>query len=137
MSDVPRTSVVVDTNIVSYMFKQDTRGELYRAHIEGHVAIIAAQTRAELERWMLQHNWGARRRDEMREYLRGFILAPVDASTCEAWAEAVDSARRNGKPILTADAWVAATSLTYDVPLVTHNPDDFAGVAGLNIITEA
>lgn len=136
MSQTFAAPVIIDTNIISYLFKQDTRGELYRPHIEGRVGIIAAQTRAELELWMLHHNWGARRQDELRLYLQGFFLATVDEATCEAWADAVDSARRAGLPISTADAWVAATALAYDVPLVTHNPNDFAGVSGLKIITE-
>ena len=47
------------------------------------------------------------------------------------------SAKAKGKPILSADAWVAAVALELDIPLVTHNPRDFAGVEGLDIITEA
>lgn len=48
----------------------------------------------------------------------------------------MDGARRRGRAIEVADARVAATALLYDVPLVTHDPDDFAGVDGLQIITE-
>jgi len=129
-------TVVVDTDVVSYLFKRDTRAEAYRPHIEGRVAVIAAQTQAELELWMREHNWGARRRSELRTHLHDFVLAPFDTVVCEAWAEAVDGARRKGRPISTADAWVAATALAYSVPLVTNNADDFIGVAGLSVITE-
>jgi len=38
---------------------------------------------------------------------------------------------------LTGDAWVAATALSYDVPLVTNNAADFAGVSGLTVISES
>lgn len=41
--------VVVDTDVVSFLFKGDSRGDLYRPHLNGRLAIIAAQTRAELE----------------------------------------------------------------------------------------
>lgn len=136
MNASPPVVVVVDTDVVSYSIKRDTRADLYRPHIEGRVAVIAAQTRAELELWARKHNWGARRTAEMREYLRRFALAPFDEDLCEAWAEATDGARRVGRPIQTADAWVAATALRYGVPLVTNNPSDFAGVAGLTVISE-
>ncbi len=129
-------AVVVDTNVVSYLFKKDTRGDLYRPHVEGRIGIIAAQTRAELELWMRERDWGERRRTELREDLQRYVFAPFDEAMCEGWARAVDSARRVGRPILVADAWVAATALAYSVPLVTHNPDDFAGVAGLSVISE-
>jgi predicted nucleic acid-binding protein len=36
-----------------------------------------------------------------------------------------------------ADAWIAAVALQYGYDLVTHNPRDFQGIAGLTIITEA
>jgi len=44
-------------------------------------------------------------------------------------------ARRQGRRIEVADAWIAATALLFDLPLVTHNPIDFTGVAGLQTIT--
>jgi predicted nucleic acid-binding protein len=45
--------------------------------------------------------------------------------------------QRKAQPISTADAWVAAAALLHGCDLVTHNPTDFAGLAGLNVITEA
>lgn len=56
--------LIADTNIVSYIFKKDTRGDLYKAHLENKVAIIAAQTLAELELLPLQNNWSEARHDQ-------------------------------------------------------------------------
>lgn len=94
-------------------------------------------TLAELERWTLARKWGASRRQNLFEYLRRYLVEPSSPELCRQWAEATDSAQRAGRPILTADAWVAATALAYDVPLVTNNPGDFAGVQGLTIISES
>ena len=35
-----------------------------------------------------------------------------------------------------AAAWVAATAIYLDLPLVTHNARHYAGVPGLEVITE-
>jgi len=129
-------AVVVDTDVVSYLFKRDTRAQHYRPHLDGQLPIISFMTLAELERWTLARDWGARRRQDLLNYLRRYLIEPSSPALCRRWAEATDSARRAGKPILTGDAWVAATALEYDVPLVTHNPSDFAGVVGLTIISE-
>ncbi len=43
--------------------------------------------------------------------------------------------QRLGKPILAPDAWIAATAVRHACPLVTHNQDDYADVAGLIVIT--
>lgn len=128
--------VVVDTNVISFIFKGDTRAALYESHLDGRLQVIAAQTRAELERWALSHNWGWRRRTALHVYLKPFLFAGTNEAICLRWAEVKDNAQRKGRPISGADAWIAATALSYNVPLVTHNPADFKNVPGLSIITE-
>ncbi len=128
--------LVVDTDVVSYLFKQDTRGDLYKPHLSGHLLLISPMTRAELEAWALEHNWGRRRREAMRVHLKQFMLVPFDEELCVKWAEATDSARRRGRSINSSDAWVAAVALHYDVTLVTHNRSDYVGVAKLKLISE-
>ena len=126
--------LVVDTDVVSYLFKQDTRGDLYKPHMQGHLLLISPMTRAELEAWALEHNWGQPRREAMRVHLKQFMLVPFHEELCVKWAEATDSARRRGRSIGSSDAWVAAAALHYDVPLVTHNRSDYLGVANLKLV---
>jgi predicted nucleic acid-binding protein len=45
-------------------------------------------------------------------------------------------ARRAGRRLETADAWIAATAALYAAPLITHNVGDYLGVPGLKLITE-
>jgi len=129
--------VVVDTNIVSFFFKGDTRAAFYKPHLDGRLQVIAAQTRAELELWALTNNWGQHRRAALHAYLKNFVLAESDEPVCLRWAEVQDEARRRGRPISVSDAWIAATALVHALPLVTHNPRDFRNVPGLTVITEA
>jgi predicted nucleic acid-binding protein len=128
--------VVVDTNVVSYIWKRDTRGTLYIPHLKGRQWIIAAQTFAELEVWPLKNAWGARRHETLRSYLNNYTFAEVDKAICLQWAKVQVNAKRIGRPITEADAWIAATALAFAVPLVTHNADDFKNVPGLIVITE-
>ena len=44
------------------------------------------------------------------------------------------AARRAGRRLETADAWIAATAMLYDAPLATHNASDYLGVPGLKIL---
>jgi len=128
--------VVVDTNVVSFFFKGDTRAALYQPHLDGRLQIIAAQTRAELELWTLINNWGRGRRAALHAYLKNFVLAEADEPVCLRWAGVQDEARKRGRPISVSDAWIAATALVHVVPLITHNPNDFKNVAGLTVVTE-
>ena len=52
---------------------------------------------------------------------------------CDRFAQ-IRFQRRN-RPISVPDALIAATALAYELPLVTHNARDFAGIDGLQLIT--
>jgi tRNA(fMet)-specific endonuclease VapC len=126
--------LVVDTDVISYLFRGDTRAEPFRLMLSGRVLVISFMTVAELERWALGRNWGPGRVASLERFLERFALVPFDRPLCRRWAEAMDGARRQGRPIQTADAWIAATALHLGLPLVTHNPSDYAGVPGLNVL---
>jgi predicted nucleic acid-binding protein len=69
--------------------------------------------------------------------LKRYLIQPYTRGLGQQWAEVMVNAQRMGRPIGVADAWIAATALHFNVPLVTHNAADFAGVNGLIVITEA
>jgi predicted nucleic acid-binding protein len=50
--------------------------------------------------------------------------------------EVMVTARRTGRRLETADAWIAATAALYDAALISHNGNDYLGVPGLKLITE-
>lgn len=129
-------SLVVDTDVVSFLFKQDTRADLYRPHLNSEMLVISFMTLAELEQWTIMARWGTKRRNDLLNYLRRYLVEPSSPQLCRLWAEVMDSGRRKGRPISVADAWIAATALHYNVPLVTNNRDDYAGVDGLKVISE-
>lgn len=93
---------------------------------------ISFQTLAELELWALVGHWGTQRKAKLAQFIDPF---GVSQRLGQRWAEATFSARRQGKPIGSADAWIAAAALELQAPLFTHNPADFAGVEGLQIIS--
>lgn len=129
-------AVVLDTDIVSYLYKRDTRAELYRQHLNDPPFIISFMSLAELRRWTLERNWGERRRQELEEYLTRYFVIHSEDQMCTRWAEATNTARSSGRPIAASDAWIAATALFLDVPLVTHNGRHYSGVSGLRVISE-
>jgi tRNA(fMet)-specific endonuclease VapC len=73
----------------------------------------------------------------MREQLRKFVTYPFERSLCLKWAEITASAEANGHRISCADAWIAATAMLHDIPLITHNRRDFADVTGLTVVSSA
>ncbi len=129
--------LVVDTDVISFIFKRDSRAAQYEKHLRGKQAIVSFVTVAELFRWSVEKNWGAARRQGLNESLRNFIVYPSDLKLCETWAQVLADATREGNPIAYHDAWIASTAICNNVPLVTNNAKDFTHVKNLTVISES
>ena len=96
-------AVVVDTDVVSFLYKQDDRGAFYLPYLSNQLPIISFMTLAELERWTLAADWGERKRQHLMKYLRRYTVYPVSALLCRKWAEALmgrdDAAVRSRLPM--------------------------------------
>ena len=128
-------AAIVDTDVVSMLFKGDTKAAGYQSHITGRLLGISLMTLAELERWALERGWGLSRRLQLAQHLTNYTVLPVSRELCRTWAEVSFAARRKGRPIQTADAWIAASALYYQAPLITNNLSDYSIVEGLVLLT--
>ena len=131
------TPAVVDTDVVSFLFKNHSLAPAYQAILAGRPLAVSLITLAEIEYGMEAKNWGAARRDLMRRFLTRFTLLLPDAETARAWARIKSGCERKGRPITFADAWITAAALRLNVPLVTHNAGDYRAVEKLTILTAA
>jgi tRNA(fMet)-specific endonuclease VapC len=127
---------VVDTDVLSFIYKKDSRGDLYSKHVRGRIIAISFATLAELEHWTIIRNWGERRQSDLQRYLKRFPVQHSTPKLCRLWAEVCEMARNKGRIIQPHDAWIAATALFFDVPLITHNSKDYIGIDSLTVITE-
>lgn len=130
------TAVVVDTDVVSMVFKGDTRAAKYLDAMASHDLLVSFMTEAELERWILQAKWGSDRINHFRTYMNRFVSVPSSRDLIVKWAEVMVGTRWLGRRIEVADAWIAATALLYDAPLVTNNPSDYIAVAGIKLLVK-
>jgi len=126
--------VVVDTDVVSFLFKNHTIASRYFPELAGRVPLISFMTIAELERWAIQHRWNTQRLRWLQTYLRRFTVVPSSPDLCRRWAEVTVAAQAAGRRIECADAWIATTAMLYAAPLVTHNRAHYLGVPGLMLI---
>jgi tRNA(fMet)-specific endonuclease VapC len=128
-------AAVVDTDVVSILFKGDSRAAAYGMLLAGRLLGISFMTLAELERWPLERAWGSARKADLTQHLTRYTVLPPTWELCRIWAEVVYAASRKGRPISTADAWIAASALYYKAPLISHNAADYSTVEGLTLLT--
>jgi predicted nucleic acid-binding protein len=131
------TPVVVDTDVVSFLFKNDNRAQLYLPLMRNRDLLVSFMTEAELEQWILLARWGADRVRRFRVFMTGFASVPSSRDLILRWAEVMVAARVNGRRIEAADAWIAATTLLYGATLITHNPKDYLGVPNLPVLSRS
>lgn len=81
------TPVVVDTDVASFLFKNDTRASSYLHHLRDHQWLISFMTEAELEQWALLSNWHANRKEWLRVFLGRFVIVPSSRDLVLKWAE--------------------------------------------------
>jgi tRNA(fMet)-specific endonuclease VapC len=129
--------ILLDTDVVSFLFKGDSRARQYAPHLEGHVPAISFMTVAELFQWAAVRDWGPRRMAGLEMAFQNYTVLPFDIALCRMWGEVRAQRWAIGRPISPQDAWIAATALRHQIPLITHNSSDFEAVEGLVIITEA
>lgn len=129
------THVVCDTDVWSFLFKKDTRAELYRPHLEGHVLCVSFQTVAELYQWAEKADWGTKRRLRLDNWLKRFLVLGYDGETARVWGQIRAERERLGRPLAAQDAWVAACALRHGYPLATHNAADYIHIPVLTLIS--
>jgi predicted nucleic acid-binding protein len=129
------TPVVVDTDVVSFLFKNDSRAQLYLPLMRNRDLLVSFMTEAELEQWILLANWGVDRVRRVRIFMTGFASVPSSRDLILQWAGVMVAARANGRRIEAADAWIAATALLYGAALLTHNPKDYLGLPNLSVLS--
>lgn len=137
MDDANLGKLMLDTNIVSYLWKNDPISKVYTPHLIGKSHYISFITVGELYFWAEDAGWGATKREKLEDYLQNFIIVPSDLEIARSYALIAKQRKQNGRPISLNDAWIAACAVRHHVQLVTHNAKDFEGISNLKVISES
>lgn len=130
-------TLLLDTNVVSEATRRHPDPEVLRQVSEKESeAAISAVTWHELHYGVRRLPPG-RRRDGLTEFvdrLAGrFLVLAYDASAADWHATERVRLERDGFPVPSADAQIAATAVTHDLTLVTRNLVDFQRFRDLRV----
>jgi predicted nucleic acid-binding protein len=92
------TVMVVDTDVVSFLFKNHSLAPAYQAIVVGRCLAVSLITVAEIEYGMEAKNWGVPRRDLMRRFLARFTLLLPDRVPLFCGHRLRVAVRGRGKP---------------------------------------
>ena len=124
---------LLDTNVVSYLFRGHSLGSTYQSMIQGVRPAISFMTIAELHEGALRAGWGSTKLQRLDTEIAKYVVVHSSDDQCRIWGE-IRAARRQ-QPISVDDAWIAAAAVELSLPLVTHNRADFDGIPNLTVIS--
>ena len=129
--------IVVDTDVVSYIFKRHPSAQAFVELLEGHPLYISFMTVAEIEHGMATARWGERLRYRMRRYLSGYEVCESSPMLCRIWAAVMEESASKGRRMSHEDAWIAATAVSLNLPLATNNWKDFLHLEQIRLLAPA
>lgn len=128
-----RSPVVVDTSVVSILFRRDSQAPFYEAQLASKRLSISFQTLEEVWHGAAYAGWGDQQKRELQRHLERYEVAWPDEKTVHICAELRAKRKKKGRELDTADAWIAATAISLGCPLVADDRD-FVGIENLALI---
>ncbi len=127
----PSEQVVVDTNVVVYLFNGHEHAGFYGRELAEKRLVISFQTLEEILAWPLAENWDDRRRNTLAQHIDRYEVFWPNRQLAEISAQL---RIRVGRALKQPDAWIAATAVFLGCPLATSDTD-FPRVPGIDLIT--
>lgn len=135
------SGILLDTNIVSELIRPrpDQAIADWIDRQEEDLTFLSVATLAELRDGIERLPAGARRQALDRWLTEDLLprferrILGVDAPIADAWGRMLARGRRQGRPLGSMDALLAATAHAHDLTLATRNTSDFASL-GLNLV---
>jgi tRNA(fMet)-specific endonuclease VapC len=131
---IQESRVLVDTNVVSYIFKNDPRAAFFQPFLVNRTLAISFMTVAELFYGAYKAKWQASALGNLETHLKNYVILPYDSELAREWAKVRVGHQSRGHDISPADAWIAATALRHQCALATNNGRHFDGTRGLTVI---
>lgn len=126
-------TIVLDTNIVSFIFRNDAKAQYYEERIADDIAVISFQTLEEIWFGAFKGQWGEDRMHSLDEHLQRYEVIWPNREVAEICARVRAEREREGRALRLSDCWIAATALMLGCRLATHDAD-FQGITGLMLL---
>lgn len=126
-------TIVLDTNIVSFIFRRDAKASYYLERIADDIAVISFQTLEEAWFGAVKNQWGETRMHSLDEHLQRYPVIWPNREVAEICAGLRAERERVGRALRLSDCWIAATALWLGCRLATHDAD-FQDIPGLPLL---
>lgn len=124
--------LLLDTNIVIYLLKRNPHVAVWLEKFRDYTFVISIISWIEALAGSFHHGTDI---NTLENELSNFICLPLHATAAKKTAGLLQENIKKGKKKTFQDCVIAATAMTYDIPLFTNNPNDFRNFKGLKVIS--
>jgi len=132
--NLPKSRIVVDTDVFSYIFRDDPRAGYYKPHFLHRTLALSFMTVGQLYYGAYKDRWGESKIARLENEMRNYVVLPYDHLLCREWAQIRAECSFKGLSIEQSDAWIAACARYYGCAIATNNGRHFRRVEGLTVI---
>ena len=118
-------TLLVDTDVASDLFKRRARADQYKRIIHGKRLALSFMSVAELYKWSVKRKWSQDKMRVLEDAIKLYLVIPYDHELARMWGRITAECEAFGRTIPPSDAWVAATAIRHDLPLLTNNARHF------------
>ena len=132
-------AVLLDTDVFSYLLKDDARADPYRQHVRNRTVAVSFVTVGELLAGAEKKGWGPVKRQQLEMKLRAVVIVPFDLEICRVYGRLSCMKTETGgdRTIAVNDRWIAACAIRHNLRLISNNRRHFEGIPDLTLISEA
>jgi tRNA(fMet)-specific endonuclease VapC len=87
-TELDKLDLIVDTDIFSFWFRGDDRGNAYQPYSFGKQLGLSFVTVGELYYWSLYHSWSQTRVNRLKQEISNYVILPSSDMVCRKFAEA-------------------------------------------------
>jgi tRNA(fMet)-specific endonuclease VapC len=130
---------IVDTMLVSYIFRGDPLALPYRPELESDQPLyLSAQTIGELYFGAEYKGWGKPKQQKIDSLVSEYVVLPIDHETAMHYAAVRAVSKKAGRFLTSQDAWIVATAKQYGLTLISNDLDVTIGECiGIRVICRA
>ncbi|CAN5374716.1 hypothetical protein BH09SUM1_BH09SUM1_02370 [soil metagenome] len=132
------SDLLIDTDVFSYVNGARPEAAIFRPLMQRRKVFLSFASVGEALAGARCKRWGEFRMGALRQSLAELQVLHTSDAVVEAYSRLMEACERDGHALTHVpnrmDAWIAATAIAHNMPLLTNNLRHFRGTPGLSLI---
>jgi tRNA(fMet)-specific endonuclease VapC len=126
---------LIDTDILLFFVQDDLQINSYIPILERNKVALSFMSVASMYRHISISSEESNDNEDINRFLSKFLIITADIEICRLWSNLMTQREATRNKITSHHAWISATAIRHNLPLVTNNISNFEDIPGLELYT--